>query len=69
MADSSFPYPDAVTLDGTEHVLIGQSGNYRRVLLSTLIAMTLTKLTFPTADPHVVGSLWSNSGVVTVSAG
>lgn len=25
--------------------------------------------TLPTADPHVVGQLWSNSGVVTVSAG
>jgi hypothetical protein len=23
----------------------------------------------PTADPHVVGQIWSNSGVVTVSAG
>ncbi len=23
----------------------------------------------PTADPHVVGRLWSNSGVLTVSAG
>jgi len=23
----------------------------------------------PTADPHVVGALWSNSGVLTVSAG
>lgn len=23
----------------------------------------------PTADPHVVGSLWADSGVVTVSAG
>jgi hypothetical protein len=23
----------------------------------------------PTADPHVVGQCWNNSGVVTVSAG
>ncbi|MGF6433476.1 hypothetical protein [Bradyrhizobium elkanii] len=23
----------------------------------------------PTADPHVVGQLWANSGVLTVSAG
>lgn len=23
----------------------------------------------PTADPHVVGKLWNNAGVVTVSAG
>ncbi|MCC8972159.1 hypothetical protein [Bradyrhizobium brasilense] len=26
-------------------------------------------VTLPTADPHVVGQLWANSGVVTVSAG
>lgn len=25
--------------------------------------------TLPTADPHVAGHLWANSGVVTVSAG
>ena len=23
----------------------------------------------PTADPHVVGALWANSGVLTISAG
>lgn len=23
----------------------------------------------PTADPHVAGELWSNSGVLTISAG
>lgn len=23
----------------------------------------------PTADPHVVGAVWSNAGVLTVSAG
>lgn len=26
-------------------------------------------ITLPTSDPEVVGQLWSNSGVVTVSAG
>ncbi|MCA6098859.1 hypothetical protein [Bradyrhizobium australafricanum] len=26
-------------------------------------------VTLPTADPHVVGQLWANAGVVTVSAG
>jgi hypothetical protein len=31
---------------------------------------TVIKLTgVPTADPHVVGQLWANSGVLTVSAG
>jgi hypothetical protein len=23
----------------------------------------------PTADPHVVGELWANSGILTISAG
>jgi hypothetical protein len=30
---------------------------------------TLQMASIPTADPHVAGRLWSNSGVVTVSAG
>jgi hypothetical protein len=30
---------------------------------------TVIMLDLPTADPHVVGQLWSNSGVLTVSAG
>lgn len=34
---------------------------------ATLPAVTNSAL--PAADPHVVGRLWSNSGVVTVSAG
>lgn len=29
----------------------------------------LIVLSLPTADPHVVGVLWNNAGVVTVSAG
>ena len=33
----------------------------------TLPAVVHTSL--PTADPHVAGELWANSGVVTVSAG
>lgn len=35
---------------------------------STLAAAT-SATALPTADPHVVGRLWTNSGVVTVSAG
>ena len=26
-------------------------------------------LIFPTADPHVVGAVWNNSGTLTISAG
>lgn len=30
---------------------------------------TVILTSLPTADPHVVGQLWSNAGVLTVSAG
>ena len=30
---------------------------------------TLTLTNLPTADPHVAGQVWSNGGVLTVSAG
>jgi hypothetical protein len=34
-----------------------------------LAAKKLTVPQIPTADPHVAGQVWSNSGVLTVSAG
>ena len=42
--------------------------------LGDAIVMTVTNgvpiLTgVPTADPHVVGALWNNAGVLTISAG
>lgn len=69
MADtpSALALPDAVTLDGTEHVIISQSGNQRRALLTQV--WKPTALILPTADPHVVGALWNNAGVITISAG
>lgn len=30
---------------------------------------SLTLSAIPTADPHVVGRVWANSGVLTISAG
>lgn len=30
---------------------------------------TLTLTGLPTADPHVVGALWNNAGVINISAG
>lgn len=33
------------------------------------VAGTVTASALPTADPHVAGEIWSNSGVLTVSAG
>jgi len=43
----------------TENISITHDGTNSVVIISDL----------PTADPEVVGQLWSNSGVVTVSAG
>lgn len=36
---------------------------------ATLSGSQINMTALPTSDPHVVGRLWSNSGVVTVSAG
>lgn len=74
MADavSAIVVPDAVTLDGSEHIMVSQSGNLRRVLISTLLNLSSGSslaLILPTADPHVVGALWNNSGTITISAG
>ena len=43
----------------TENISITHDGTNSVVIISDL----------PTADPEVVGQLWSDSGVVTVSAG
>lgn len=51
-------YQNTGTLDATTWAVLG----------ATLPAAT-SGASLPTADPHVVGRLWSNSGVVTVSAG
>ena len=43
----------------TENISITYDGSNSVVIISNL----------PTSDPSVAGQLWSNSGVVTVSAG
>ena len=43
----------------TENISITHDGPHSLVIFTDL----------PTADPEVVGQLWSNSGVLTVSAG
>ena len=43
----------------TENISITHDGTNSVVIFSDL----------PTADPEVVGQIWSNSGVLTVSAG
>lgn len=42
-------------------------GTVSTVVSFSNASVSMTAL--PTADPHVVGRLWANSGVVTVSAG
>ncbi len=71
MADtpSGIIAPAATSVDGTEHVIISQSGNIRSVLLSALRSMIAASFILPTADPHVVGALWNSAGTITISAG
>ena len=71
MADtpSAIVAPTATALDGTEHVLISQSGTSRSVPLSSFRAMVAASFILPTVDPHVVGALWNNAGTITISAG
>ena len=60
-----------INLSGSDYVLthanstlIGEAGGGYRIDSSVVNIKNL-----PTVDPHVVGNLWSNSGVITVSAG
>lgn len=71
MTDTPTAYvlPDAQALDGTEHIVISQSGNLRRVALSAVANLTPTALILPSVDPHISGALWNNAGTVTVSSG
>lgn len=59
----------AASADGTEHILISQSGNIRSLQLSLLRSMIAASFVLPTADPHVVNALWNNAGTITISAG
>lgn len=71
MADSpsqiSLPAAQA-PLDGTEHIIVSQSGNLRTATLAQIFNKPAA-LILPTADPHVVGALWNNAGTITISAG
>jgi hypothetical protein len=71
MADtpSAIVAAKADALDGTEHVEISQSGTKRIAPLSSFRSMVAAAFILPTADPHVVGALWNNSGTITISAG
>jgi hypothetical protein len=55
--------------------VVSQNGFQGTVVSTAAVVTALTTtgavimLDLPTADPHVLGRLWNNSGVVTVSAG
>lgn len=54
---------DSITLDPTGKIVFGN------VTFSINAAGKLVASGLPTADPHVGGELWANSGALTVSAG
>ena len=61
-----------IRIDGK--ILFGTAANQPAPLASPTFTGTVTlpatvATALPTADPHVAGHLWANSGVVTVSAG
>lgn len=47
----------------------GLAGDFTMPLGARLLAPKLSVKGIATADPHVVGQVWSNSGIMTVSAG
>ena len=52
---------------GSAHDVVLRTNNAERLRVRADGAILLTGL--PTEDPHVSGHLWSNNGVLSVSAG
>jgi hypothetical protein len=71
MADtpSQLVAPTASPLDGTEHIIVSQSGNIRSAQLTAFRSMIAASFILPIVDPLVVGALWNNNGVITISNG
>jgi len=67
MASTTFSGPVTSTNGFVGNVTGGVTGPVAATTLSASGAVILSGL--PTADPHVVGELWNNAGVLTVSAG
>lgn len=53
-----------ITLTGA---FAGVAGTFTGAVVLSNASVKMTAI--PTSDPHVVGQLWANSGVLTVSAG
>lgn len=51
-------YQNTGTIDATTWAILG-----------SVLPASLNGAALPTADPHSTGSIWANSGVLTVSAG
>ena len=77
MANTTFQGP-VRSQNGFQTVSVNATTGAVTVTATFGAATSITDLTasgtvilsgLPTADPHVVGQLWSNSGVLTVSAG
>lgn len=60
---------NVTSIDGSEHMMISQSGDRRCMQLSMLRSMVAGSFILPTVDPHVNGALWNNAGTITISAG
>jgi hypothetical protein len=60
---------DAIQMGGGAHYTITPGPGRNIVIGSFSSGNTVVILSLPTADPHVVGGLWNNGGVVNVSAG
>lgn len=71
MSDDPSAYIAATvtSVDGTEHVMISQSGDRRLMQLNMLRSMVAASFVLPTSDPHIVNALWNNAGTITISAG
>lgn len=70
--DPTYQTPIYVEQGGRKGVLgpdgqVALNGNGVTVTTDAAGHMILTNV--PTVDPHVVGALWSNAGVLTLSAG
>ena len=56
------PSSNPINLRGVIHLVLQN-------MVTPTLPTVINAASLPTADPHAVGHVWSNSGVLTVSAG
>lgn len=66
--DSSYSTPNYRKIGGAIWH-IGGTLELGNAIVVTVVGGVPLFTGIPTADPHVVGALWNNAGVVTISAG